>query len=166
MRSSAVTSATFARNSAICCCRWFTTLGLPRKKAHSPSPMWFRRCLTRCCAATPHVFGTEQGGPLTDPEDVNWQELKAQERAEKGEVRDSILDGVPQTLSGLTRAHTLTKRAAKVGFDWTDPQDVLSKITEETSELVVEIGNDQDKTEGGVRRPDVRHGQPRKAPES
>ena len=95
----------------------------------------------------PHVFGTEPGGPRTDPDDVNWQELKAQERAEKGEVRDSILDGVPHTLSGLTRAHTLTKRAARVGFDWTDPQDVLGKITEETSELVAEIGNDQDKTE-------------------
>lgn len=95
----------------------------------------------------PHVFGTEQGGPRANPEDVNWQELKAQERAEKGEVRDSILDGVPQSLSGLTRAHTLTKRAAKVGFDWTDPQDVLAKITEESAELVAEIGVDQDKTE-------------------
>lgn len=95
----------------------------------------------------PHVFGTEQGGPRANPEDVNWQELKAQERAEKGEVRDSILDGVPQTLSGLTRAHTLTKRAAKVGFDWTDPRDVLAKITEESAELVAEIGVDQDKTE-------------------
>lgn len=95
----------------------------------------------------PHVFGTEQGGPRANPEDVNWQELKAQERAEKGEVRDSILDGVPQTLSGLTRAHTLTKRAAKVGFDWTDPQDVLAKITEESAELVAEIGVDRDKTE-------------------
>lgn len=95
----------------------------------------------------PHVFGTEQGGPRARPEDVNWQELKARERAEKGEVRDSILDGVPQTLSGLTRAHTLTKRAAKVGFDWTDPQDVLGKIAEESAELVAEIGVDQDKTE-------------------
>lgn len=95
----------------------------------------------------PHVFGTEQGGPRARPEDVNWQELKARERAEKCEVRDSILDGVPQTLSGLTRAHTLTKRAARVGFDWTDPQDVLSKIAEESAELVAEIGVDQDNTE-------------------
>ena len=78
---------------------------------------------------------------------MNWQELKAEERAEKGEVRDSILDGVPHTLSGLTRAHTLTKRAAKGGFDWTDPQDVLGKIAEESAELVAEIGEDQDKTE-------------------
>ena len=95
----------------------------------------------------PHVFGFEQGGPRANPEDVNWQDLKVQERAEKGEVRDSILDGVPSTLSGLSRAHTLTKRAARVGFDWTDPQDVLAKIEEETAELVAEVGQDQDKTE-------------------
>lgn len=95
----------------------------------------------------PHVFGFEQGGPRANPENVNWQELKAQERAEKGEVRDSILDGIPQTLSGLSRAHTLTKRAAKVGFDWTDPSDVLAKIDEESAELVAEIGVDHDKTE-------------------
>ena len=95
----------------------------------------------------PHVFGFEQGGARAKSEDVNWQKLKAQERAEKGEVRDSILDGIPSTFSGLTRAHTLTKRAAKVGFDWTDTSDVLEKVQEESAELAAEIGVDQDKTE-------------------
>ena len=95
----------------------------------------------------PHVFGTEPGGPRADPEDVDWEALKAEERAEKGETRDSILDGIPSTLSGMTKAVTLTKRAAKVGFDWTDPRDVLAKLHEEANELVAEIGQDQDKTE-------------------
>jgi ATP diphosphatase len=95
----------------------------------------------------PHVFGTTQGGPKADPETVDWEALKAAERAEKGETRDSVLDGVPSTLSGLTRAVALTKRAAKVGFDWTDPQDVLAKVQEESAELVAEIGQDQDRTE-------------------
>ena len=95
----------------------------------------------------PHVFGYEAGGPRAHPDDVDWEALKAEERAEKGEVRDSLLDGVPVTLSGLTRAVALTKRAARVGFDWTDPQDVLAKVSEETAELVAEIGKDQDKTE-------------------
>ncbi len=87
----------------------------------------------------PHVFGPERGAPLTRPEDVDWEGLKAAERAAKGERRDSVLDGVPTTLSGLTRALKLTKRAATVGFDWTDPQDVLAKLNEETAELVAEI---------------------------
>ena len=95
----------------------------------------------------PHVFGSEAGGPKADPEDVDWEAQKAAERSEKGEVRDSVLDGVPASLSGLTRALTLTKRAAKVGFDWTDPQDVLAKLQEESAELVAEIGQDADRTE-------------------
>ncbi|MEM0923698.1 MAG: nucleoside triphosphate pyrophosphohydrolase, partial [Pseudomonadota bacterium] len=90
----------------------------------------------------PHVFGTEPGGPKTDPEQVDWEAIKAAERAAKGETRDSVLDGLPTTLSGLTRALALTKRAAKVGFDWSDPRDVLSKVAEEAAELTEEIGGD------------------------
>lgn len=95
----------------------------------------------------PHVFGWEAGGPKADPAEVDWEALKADERAKKGEVRDSVLDGVPSSLSGLTRAVALTKRAAKVGFDWTDPQDVLAKVHEESAELVAEIGESQERTE-------------------
>ncbi|MEM8698716.1 MAG: MazG nucleotide pyrophosphohydrolase domain-containing protein, partial [Pseudomonadota bacterium] len=73
---------------------------------------------------------------------VDWEAIKAAERAAKGETRDSVLDGVPTTLSGLTRALALTKRAAKVGFDWSDPRDVLSKVAEEAAELTEEIGGD------------------------
>jgi ATP diphosphatase len=87
----------------------------------------------------PHVFGTKPGGPRARPEDVDWEAMKAAERAAKGERRKSVLDGVPATLSGLTRALKLTRRAATVGFDWTDPGDVLTKLTEETAELVAEI---------------------------
>ncbi|HSF96791.1 MAG TPA: nucleoside triphosphate pyrophosphohydrolase [Thermohalobaculum sp.] len=94
----------------------------------------------------PHVFG--DGARLARPEDVDWEGMKAAERAQKGEHRDSVLDGVPATLSGLTRALKLTRRAATVGFDWTDPADVLAKLNEETAELAAEIGaGDAGKTE-------------------
>ena len=94
----------------------------------------------------PHVFGDAE--TLTRPEDVDWEGLKAAERAEKGESRASVLDNVPATLSGLTRALKLTKRAATVGFDWTDPRDVLAKLNEETAELAAEIdAGDAEKTE-------------------
>ena len=95
----------------------------------------------------PHVFGNEPSGPRANPDDVDWEAIKAAERAARGEVRESVLDGVPATLSGLTRAIGLTTRAARVGFDWTDPQDVLAKIQEESAELVAEIGVDADRTE-------------------
>jgi len=87
----------------------------------------------------PHVFGPERGAPLARPEDVDWEGMKAAERAARGEHRYSVLDGVPVTLSGLTRALKLTRRAATVGFDWTDPEDVLAKLAEEAAELVAEI---------------------------
>ena len=96
----------------------------------------------------PHVFGTKPGGPRADPAQFDWEALKAAERAAKGEVRESVLDGVPATLSALTRAMKLTTRAATVGFDWTDPEDVLAKIGEETRELVEELpGGDRDRIE-------------------
>jgi len=87
----------------------------------------------------PHVFGTEPGGPKADPAEVDWEAMKAAERATRGENRESVLDGVAQTLSGLTRALKLTKRAASVGFDWTEPRDVIAKVAEEAAELTAEI---------------------------
>ncbi|MGF1446433.1 MAG: nucleoside triphosphate pyrophosphohydrolase [Pikeienuella sp.] len=95
----------------------------------------------------PHVFGTELGGPKADPTAVDWETIKAAERSEKGERRASALDGVPATLSGLTRALKLTKRAARVGFDWTEPADVLAKISEEAAELTAELDATQDRRE-------------------
>ncbi|MEM8597618.1 MAG: nucleoside triphosphate pyrophosphohydrolase [Pseudomonadota bacterium] len=89
----------------------------------------------------PHVFGTEPGGEKADPATVDWQAMKAAERAARGETRDSALDGVPGGLPALARAARLTKRAARVGFDWTDPGDVLAKVTEEAQELAAEIGS-------------------------
>ncbi len=96
----------------------------------------------------PHVFGAGPGMPPADPSDVDWEGIKAAERAARGETRDSVLDGVPATLSGLTRAVALTRRAARVGFDWTDPADVLAKLTEEAAELAAEIDRaDRDRIE-------------------
>jgi len=96
----------------------------------------------------PHVFGTRAGGPRPDPATVDWEAMKAAERAARGERRDGALDGVPAGLPALARALKLTERAAKVGFDWTDPGDVLAKIAEEAEELAAEIGGDRDRIEG------------------
>src|SRR5690606_17469862 len=68
-----------------------------------------------------------------------WEAVKAQERvakaARKGDEKPSILDDVPQVLPALARAEKLTKRAAKVGFDWPDLPAVREKITEELAEV-------------------------------
>ena len=80
----------------------------------------------------PHVFG-DANMRGADEQTAAWEDQKAEERAAKGHA--SLLDDVPVGLPGLTRAVKLQKRAARVGFDWKQAKDVLSKISEETAEL-------------------------------
>jgi tetrapyrrole methylase family protein/MazG family protein/ATP diphosphatase len=86
----------------------------------------------------PHVFGDAQYGD-SDRKDAVWEGLKAQERAAKGADRAGVLDDVPAALPALLRAAKLTKRAARVGFDWPDFAFVFDKLREEMAELEVEI---------------------------
>jgi ATP diphosphatase len=88
----------------------------------------------------PHVFGAQVGVSTPGEVLVAWEELKARERAaaaaEKApEAAAGVLADVPRALPALTRAQKLGKRAARVGFDWTDMRDVRAKISEELAEL-------------------------------
>ena len=76
----------------------------------------------------PHVFGNEK---VTDAEHVkkNWETIKLQEG------RDSVLEGVPENLPALQKAHRLQEKAAKVGFDWEKKSDVWKKVIEEIEEM-------------------------------
>jgi MazG family protein len=76
----------------------------------------------------PHVFGDVS---VSGAEEVkkNWEEIKL------SEGRKSILDGVPDILPGLQRAHRLQEKAAKVGFDWEKKEDVWKKVIEEIEEM-------------------------------
>jgi len=76
----------------------------------------------------PHVFGDVQ---VIDSDNVkkNWETIKMQEG------RDSVLEGVPENLPALQRAHRLQEKAAKVGFDWEKKSDVWKKVIEEIEEM-------------------------------
>ena len=89
----------------------------------------------------PHVFG-DQDISSAEAQTRNWEEQKAAERREKAAGNDrpaSALDGVARTLPGLIRAEKLTKRAARVGFDWPEVDQVFNQLDEETAELRAEI---------------------------
>jgi len=87
----------------------------------------------------PHVFGDESYESLAHQKQ-GWEELKAAERATKGNGKAaSLLDDVPVGLPGLTRAVKLSKRAAGVGFVWPTVQDVVVKLHEEVGEMLAEI---------------------------
>lgn len=84
----------------------------------------------------PHVFG-DAGDRTADEQNAAWEATKAEER--KAKNKTGILDDVPVGLPALTRAAKLTKRAARVGFDWPSVHEVLDKLDEETAELKEEI---------------------------
>lgn len=80
-------------------------------------------------ARHPHIFG--KGPGLDDAEAVvaQWHQIKKKEKS------GSVLGGVPKNLPALLRAHRLTERAGKVGFDWDRPQAVLDSLEGEIDEL-------------------------------
>lgn len=104
----------------------------------------------------PHVFGKTKA---RDSAEVlkNWEEIKAQERGEnrkagKPELQ-SVLSGVPRGLPALLEGFQLTRRAANIGFDWKNVEDVLEKIVEETHEVRQALA--KSKSRGGLLKPQV-----------
>jgi tetrapyrrole methylase family protein / MazG family protein len=83
----------------------------------------------------PHVFQREE--PATMPMDSHisishrWEEIKRSEKQEYAPV-----SGVPKVLPALLRSYVISKRAAKLGFDWETKEGVHEKIIEELNELL------------------------------
>jgi len=91
----------------------------------------------------PHVFGAVSGR-TADEQNQAWEDQKAEER--KAKARTGLLDDVPVGLPALTRAAKLTKRAARVGFDWPSLDEVFAKLDEEVGELKAElVAGDEEK---------------------
>ena len=84
-------------------------------------------------ARHPHVFGDQSRDKSSDQQTSDWEAIKATERANADQTR--ALDGVALGLPALTRAVKLQKRAARVGFDWPEIDQVLDKVREEILEL-------------------------------
>jgi MazG family protein len=85
----------------------------------------------------PHVFG-DATIDTAAAQTVAWEEQKRQERA-SDPGREGVLSDVPLALPALTRASKLGKRAARVGFEWSDVTGALAKVEEELEELRQEI---------------------------
>jgi ATP diphosphatase len=80
----------------------------------------------------PHVFDRPAALSATE-QTVAWETHKAAERAADGQT--GTLAGVARALPALTRATKLSKRAARVGFDWPDVSGVRAKVDEELGEF-------------------------------
>ena len=80
----------------------------------------------------PHIYGDVQ---VEDEEDVkrNWEAIKLREG------KNSVMQGVPAGLPALVKANRIQDKAAGVGFDWEQPEQVFDKVQEELQELKEEI---------------------------
>ena len=87
----------------------------------------------------PHVFGGQQR-PDVNQQSQNWEDIKAAERAKRGQ--SGVLDDVAMGLPPMLRALKLQKRAARVGFDWPQIDQVIEKLHEETAELGEELSTE------------------------
>ncbi|PZO87608.1 MAG: nucleoside triphosphate pyrophosphohydrolase [Sphingomonas sanxanigenens] len=95
----------------------------------------------------PHVFGDGEARD-GDAVIVNWEAIKAAERADKDEDK-SALAGVAAALPALLRAEKLQKRAARVGFDWPDAEGPRAKVSEELAEIAQASSYDEVEEEVG-----------------
>jgi MazG family protein len=82
----------------------------------------------------PHVFGERSADSAGDVLRI-WGEAKAAEKAEKGSAAAGLLASVPRALPALVEAQQITSRAARAGFDWENPDQVLEKLQEELAEF-------------------------------
>ncbi|MCX6178046.1 MAG: nucleoside triphosphate pyrophosphohydrolase [Chlorobiales bacterium] len=90
----------------------------------------------------PHVFSD---ATAETEQDVlkNWETLKLKEG------RQSLLDGVPTSMSELLRAYRVQKKVSGVGFDWPSDQGVLDKLAEEIEELKNALSKEEKEDEFG-----------------
>ncbi len=85
----------------------------------------------------PHVFGDVEIASVAAQNEA-WEAHKAAERSARGGA-ESVVDGVALALPALLRAAKISRRAARIGFDWPDARAVIPKIAEEIAELEAEL---------------------------
>ena len=80
----------------------------------------------------PHVFGNLK---IKNIEDVkrNWESLKIMNGSQ------SVLSGIPKCLPSINKAERILDKAAAVGFDWKNNEDIIKKIKEESNEFLLEL---------------------------
>ncbi len=85
----------------------------------------------------PHIYGDVQA----DTEEqvlANWEKIKAEEKKQQAGTKEtpkSTLAGVPISLPSLIQAYRIQEKAANVGFDWENPEQVMDKVKEELDEF-------------------------------
>ena len=133
-RSTAATGPVSPRNSATSSCRPSSTRKWPPKQDLFRIENALDAINEKLVRRHPHVFGDQSAETAGDVK-RNWGEVKAAEEKEKGKPPETLLSGVPRALPALVEAQQIASRAAGVGFDWENPEQVIDKLHEELAEF-------------------------------
>jgi tetrapyrrole methylase family protein/MazG family protein len=79
-----------------------------------------------------HIFG-DSSADTAEQVIENWEDIKKKEKNLKSQT--SVLKDIPSNLPALMRSYKVQQKAALVGFDWDNIDDVFRKIDEEIEEL-------------------------------
>lgn len=82
----------------------------------------------------PHIF-SDGNAATADAVKKRWDEIKAEEKASQGKAAALLLDGVSRKTPALVEAQQIASKAAAVGFDWDNVEQVFDKLDEEVAEL-------------------------------
>lgn len=80
----------------------------------------------------PHVFG-EREARDSDGALKSWEASKRKEKGISNYTR--TLEEIPEILPSLIRSYKVQEKAALVGFDWDNIEEVMEKVKEEVLEL-------------------------------
>ena len=84
----------------------------------------------------PHIYGNVCADSAEEVS-KNWEQIKLKEKG----GNKTVLSGVPKSLPSLIKANRIQEKAANVGFDWEQKEQVWDKVKEETAEVEAEIKN-------------------------
>ena len=82
----------------------------------------------------PHVFA-DANAKTADDVKVRWDQIKAEEKRDRGEKPKGMLEGIPRAMPALVEAQQISSKAAGAGFDWENISQVADKVREELLEL-------------------------------
>ncbi len=91
----------------------------------------FEEIISKIIRRHPHVFGDLKGADIATI-NKNWDDIKSRE---KGKESRRFFDSIPKSLPALLKSYEITKRVAKVGFDWSSVANIFEKLGEELDEV-------------------------------
>ena len=105
---------------------------------------------TKLVRRHPHIFSDAIANTADDVK-KRWDEIKKQEKQERGERPKLLLESIPRAMPALVEAQQISSKAAGAGFDWEGVEQVLEKVHEELDELAESrtVGS-QEEMEGEV----------------